>query len=126
MLYKIVLINISSKFKPNKYEIAGILLRIAWLYRYQNDNEKEKEFLALALQNYLEAFQHSGSYDNELDVITVMYLIAELNRRLGDYNEARKWFSKIISNKQAKQNPHILEMAREQIQLIKEEYKNEV
>lgn len=33
VLYKLALITATSKKKVNKYEVAGILLRISWLYR---------------------------------------------------------------------------------------------
>jgi len=118
-LYKLALITATSKRKVNKYEVAGILLRISWLYRLSQDKEKELEFQKLALQTYKDAFEHEEGSTDEIDLATVMYLIGELSRRVGEIDEARKWFSRLISSKEARNNPHILELARDQIQVIK-------
>lgn len=120
MLYKLALITATSKRKVNKYEVAGILLRISWLYRLNQDKEKELEFQKLALQTYKDAFEHEEASGDEIDLATVMYLIAELSRRVGELEEAKRWFSRLISSKEARSNPHILELARDQIQAIKD------
>ncbi|MEZ0536900.1 DUF2225 domain-containing protein [Caldicellulosiruptoraceae bacterium PP1] len=119
-LYKLALISAISKFKINKFEVAGILLRIAWLYRYLNDTKNELEYLSLALNNYLEVYEDNSTVSDELDSATIMYLIAELYRRIGNFEQSKRWFSMLISSKEARQNPNILDLAREQIQVIKD------
>lgn len=37
-----------------------------------------------------------------MDEFTCMYMIAELNRRLGDYDEAIKWFNRLVSSQDAR------------------------
>ncbi|WAM33138.1 DUF2225 domain-containing protein [Caldicellulosiruptor morganii] len=120
VLYKLALITATSKKKVNKYEVAGILLRISWLYRLNQDREKELEFQKMSLQAYKDAFENDEGTQDEIDLATVMYLIGELSRRTGDLQEAKKWFSRLITSKEARSNPHILELAREQIQAIKD------
>ena len=47
-------------------------------------------------------------------------MIAELHRRLGNNEEAIKWFSRLISSPDARRNAKLLECARDQIQLVKD------
>ncbi len=56
-----------------------------------------------------------------MDEFTCMYMIAELNRRLGDYDEAIKWFNRLVSSQDARKNKLIMEMAREQYYITKEQ-----
>lgn len=74
----------------------------------------------MSLQAYKDAFENDEGTQDEIDLATVMYLIGELSRRTGDLQEAKKWFSRLITSKEARSNPHILELAREQIQAIKD------
>ncbi len=121
--FKLLLFNAQIR-SAKKSEIAKICIRIAWMYRYLND-PKETDFLRFAQEAYSEAFEKENlPYDN-LDELTCMYMIGELNRRLGDTTEASKWFYKIITLKEpkvldkAKANL-IINMSREQIQNIRE------
>jgi hypothetical protein len=76
--------------------IAGLLHHIAWLYRYREEHSQERRFLEYALDAYVKVFEsESGSLDNA----RLMYLIGELNRRLGYFNEAIKWFSRVVNDK---------------------------
>jgi hypothetical protein len=45
---------------------------------------------------YIGVFEKEGG---DLNNARLMYLIGELNRRLKHYNEAVKWFSRIINDK---------------------------
>lgn len=76
--------------------IAGILHHIAWLNRYKGDEGQEKRFLQFALEAYIKVYESEGI---DLNNARLMYLIGELNRRLKNYNEAIKWFSRVINDK---------------------------
>ena len=41
-----------------------------------------------------------------MDEFTCMYMIAELNRRLGDYDEAIKWFNRLVSSQDARKQTY--------------------
>lgn len=121
--FKLLLLNAQIRSAKNS-EIAKICIRIAWMYRYLGD-PKENDFLKHALSAYSDTFEKESLPQDNLDELTCMYMIGELNRRLGDRSEASKWFYKIIMAKdpkvidKAKANL-IINMSREQIQSIRD------
>ncbi|MCX7749714.1 MAG: DUF2225 domain-containing protein [Clostridia bacterium] len=117
--FKLALFNLQvRKAKPN--EFARVCLRIAWLYRIKKD-EKEKDFLNFALKYYRETYEKENLPIEKLDEFTCMYIIGELNRRVGDYEEAVKWFSRLIGSQEARKNASLMDSAREQFRLVKEQ-----
>lgn len=121
--FKLVLLS-SQVRNVKKAEVAKICMRLAWFYRYLED-EKEKDFLKYALDAYIESFEKEALPIDNLDEITCMYMIGELHRRLGEPQEASKWFFKIISAKEPKilnkgKANLIIKMAREQIQNLRD------
>ncbi|WHX51572.1 DUF2225 domain-containing protein [Paenibacillus woosongensis] len=97
--------------------IASLLHHIAWLYRYREDHEQEQRFLKHALSSYIKVFENEGISGNDA---RLMYLIGELNRRIGAYNEAVKWFSKVINDKKII-DASMIRASREQWALLREE-----
>lgn len=116
--FKLVLLNLQVR-KAKSSEFAKVCLRIAWLYRINND-ERELDFLKYALRYYNDTYEKERFPVDKLDEFTCMYMIAELYRRVGDNEEAVKWFSRIISSPEARRNTKLLECARDQIQLVKD------
>lgn len=76
--------------------IAGFLHHIAWLYRYKQDVDNEQRFLQHALDAYVQVFEGEAV---ELNSARLMFLIGELNRRLKNYDEAVRWFSRVVHDK---------------------------
>jgi len=116
--FKLALYNLQIR-KAKDSELSKVCIRIAWLYRLKND-PRENDFLKFALRCYSEAYQREDLTSDKLDETTCMYMIAELNRRLGNIAEAARWFSRIMSSPEARKNAVILEKAREQYQLVKD------
>lgn len=117
--FKLALLNVQKiNSKPSDY--AKICIRIAWLYRILED-EREEKFLKHALTFYSETYQKEEFPVGKMDEATCMYIIAELNRRVGDYEEAIIWFNRLISSQEARKNKVIMEMARDQYYLTKEQ-----
>lgn len=116
--YKLALYNL-IKIGGAPSDFAKLNIRLAWLYRIKQD-EKEMDFLKSALKNYTESYDKEKFPIGKFDECTCMYMIAELNRRVGNYNEAITWFSKLISSPEAKNNKMLLENARDQYHLTKE------
>jgi len=117
--FKLALFNLQLR-NAKSSEIARVCIRIAWLYRLKGD-ERERDFLNFALRSYSEAYETEHFPAEKLDEYTCMYMIGELNRRLENYEEAAKWFSKLITSPNARRNSKLIENAREQFQLVKEQ-----
>jgi uncharacterized protein len=121
--FKLALYNLQLRMARNS-DIAKLCLRIAWLYRLNKDN-KEHEFLEFALRAYTNAFQTENFPIEKLDENTCMFMIGELNRRVGKLEESVKWFSRLISSPEARQKPTLMDSARDQFQLVKEQLSKE-
>jgi uncharacterized protein (DUF2225 family) len=121
--FKLALYIANSRDSKNSV-IAGICLKLAWLYREQQD-EKEMLFLKYALENYNIAYDKEEMPLGNLDEISVQYLLGELSRRLNKFNDALFWFNKAVNNPLRLNNPRIEKMTREQWALVKEQNKKE-
>ncbi|GLC89539.1 DUF2225 domain-containing protein [Lysinibacillus piscis] len=73
--------------------MANIALKIAWLYRLKNDTKSERRYLVAARDFYSKSFA-----SNQEGSERILYLHAELSLRLGDISEAKKGFSRLISD----------------------------
>ena len=122
--FKLALHTATLKNAKNSI-IAGLCLKIAWMYRYLGD-EKEKQFLAYALDNYKAAYDKERFPIGNLDQMTMQYLLGELSRRLENYDEAGVWFNKVIQNPFRSSNPRIDRLAREQWSLLRDLRKKSV
>lgn len=119
--FKLALFIAKSREAKNSI-IAGLALKIAWIYREMKD-EKEIEFLEHALEYYKQAYDKENLPLGNLDEISVQYLIGELSRRLNKLNDAVFWFNKAVSNPERSSNPRIEKLAREQWITVKEQAK---
>jgi len=93
--YKLALLCAQIKEEKDRV-IAGLLHHIAWLFREKGDTAQERRFLEYALESYIKVYETEGM---DINNARLMYLIGELNRRLGNYHEAVKWFSRVINDK---------------------------
>ncbi|MCS7463524.1 DUF2225 domain-containing protein [Paenibacillus doosanensis] len=114
--YKLALVCAQLKNEKGRV-IAGLLHHIAWLYRYKNDEEQERRFLQFALEAYTGVFETEGA---ELNNARLMYLLGELNRRLGRYHEAVQWFSRVVNDKRIMDSA-MIRACREQWTATREE-----
>ncbi|MDF2546259.1 MAG: hypothetical protein K0R93_1157 [Anaerosolibacter sp.] len=120
--YKLALLC-SQILGHKKGTLANICLRIAWLYRYLS-HEKEFEFLTHAVNCFEQAFANEPMPIGNLDDVSLTYLIGELHRMIGNYEEAVEWFGKAVSNPAIKTKKKIDTMAREQWRLAKDAYRS--
>lgn len=113
----------SGNLKKEKHAIQGeICLRLAWIYRDEK-NQEEERFLRLALEQLEDSYVHSDFAGTSLSEMKVLYLAGELNRRLGQYQQAIGYFAKIIEHPNREQERRILNLTREQWRLTTEEYR---
>ncbi|EGW41700.1 DUF2225 domain-containing protein [Desulfosporosinus sp. OT] len=122
--YKLAILAGSLK-KEKHAVLAGLCLRLAWLYRNENNSEQEKRFLSLALNAYEESFVVSDFTSTSMSEIKVLFMIGELSRRLGHYKKAVAYFSKIIQHKNAKDEQKMVNMARDQWRVAVDESRQE-
>ena len=74
-------------------------MRIAWMYRYAGDKEKENEYLKKAIPLYEEALKVERAYAGNLSGNMVVYLLGAINFLIGDYDTSATHLSRIISDK---------------------------
>ncbi|MEK4284287.1 DUF2225 domain-containing protein [Ureibacillus sp. FSL K6-0165] len=118
--YKLALV--CGNLKNEKFIArAGLALRIGWLYRTLQNKEQEIRFLKIARDLYMDSYSTEDYLSTGMSGIRVMYLIAELSRRIGDISNATRFFSRVIENQRHGGEPKIIEMAKEQWKIIREE-----
>ena len=93
--YKLALLNALLLNLPDSTK-AMISLKIAWMNRLLDNSPQETLFLKQALEGF------NNAYINEIFPIyglqrdSLMYLLGELSRKLGNYQDALLWFSRTI------------------------------
>lgn len=116
--YKLSLLNyFVMEAKSSKK--AMNCLKLAWMYRLLEDQANELVFLNQALEGFNEAYFNEDFPIYGMDKFTCMYLIGELNRRVGNNSEAMSWFSRVITTQGVPQK--LKDRARDQKDLIKED-----
>ena len=136
--HKLALVNTIVK-KGKTSERAYTCLKLAWVIRgkaeslpketpdYENVvkqlKAEEDELLLNAYEGFTQAFMKENFPICGMDELTSSYLVADLARRSGKYEEALRWISKVITAREA--NERIKNKARELKELIREEYQGD-
>lgn len=115
--YKLALLN-STIYKADSSKKAMNCLKIAWMYRLIKDSSNEILFLKQAVAGFNDAFLNERFPIYGMDEGTMMYLIGEMYRRIGDNGNAMSWFSRLITTPGTDQK--IKDKARDQKDLIKD------
>lgn len=102
-------------------ELAGLLIHIVWIRRIAGDAEGERKALEAALEAYKAFYEKGNKLPEKLGEPGVLYLIGELLRRLGQFREARNYFSKALGSKELEAFPNIDSLAREQMLVAKDQ-----
>lgn len=115
--YKLSLLNyVVMEAKASKK--AFNCLKLAWMYRLLKDTQNEQLFLKQAIEGFCDAYTSEDFPIYGMDKPTIEYLIGELNRRIGNNEEAMKWFSRVITFSGTPQK--VKDLARDQRDLIKQ------
>ncbi|MEK4627515.1 MAG: DUF2225 domain-containing protein [Solibacillus sp.] len=110
-----------ATLKKEKYVItSGLALRLAWLYRSLKNEGQEQRFLKVARDHYLESFSTEDYATTQMSGVRIMYMIAELSRRLNDYENATRFFSRVIESQRVGGEAKLVDMAREQWTLVRD------
>lgn len=75
--------------------MANFALKIAWLYRLKEDQESEIHYLRSARELFGKSFASNKEGEERLQ-----YLNAELSLRIGDIEDAKKGFSRLIAGRE--------------------------
>ncbi len=129
--HKLALLNTIVK-RSKVSEKAYTCLKTAWLIRGKAETlpketkdytmviaklaTEEMEFLKNAYEGFSEAFSKELFPMCGMDENTTTYLVADLARRLGKYEEASRWISKVLTARDA--NERIKNKAREVKEMI--------
>lgn len=113
--HKLALVNAIIK-KGKLSEKAYTCLKIAWLIREKTETldagtkdytgvvntlkKEENEFIGKAYQGFADAFSKEHFPMCGMDEITTTYLVADLARRSGKFDEAYRFISKVIISRQ--------------------------
>lgn len=90
---------------------AMLCLKIAWMFRLLSDKINENNFLSQALIAFNDTYTNENIPIYGLDKFSLLFLIGELNRRIGEDQAALRYFSEVITSIGASQK--IKEMARD-------------
>lgn len=122
--YKLGIFSAELTDQPHSVK-AGLSIRLAWLYRFENNREEELRFLRMAVEEYEKSYIHSDYKrgDKEMSEVRLLYLIGELHRRLGQFDQAIRYFGKALEFRNQTIESGIIRMAQDQWQLAREEYK---
>ncbi|MGE7545766.1 MULTISPECIES: DUF2225 domain-containing protein [Sporosarcina] len=113
---------LSANFKKEKYlTMAGMMLRIAWIYREAEDDANEKRYLRISRDLYIQAFSEGDHVGTQMSETRVQYMIAELSWRIRDREEAIRNFSRVIESQKRSTEPHLIELAKDRWQEIRGE-----
>ncbi|MDM5334870.1 DUF2225 domain-containing protein [Ureibacillus composti] len=118
--YQLALVCGSIK-KEKFVALAGLALRIGWLYRALENVMQEQRFLSLARDLYIDCYSTEDFAGTPMSATRVTYMIAELSRRIGDLETATRYFSKVIENQRIGGEAKLIEMAKDQWQFVREE-----
>ena len=134
--YRLALVNTAVKHGKLS-EKAYVCLKLAWLLRGKSETlpadtpnleavkavlaKEELEFLGNAYMGFLEASSKENYPMCGMDEDTVMCLIADLARRIGKTDDAKRLLSRLITSRTA--NERIKNKARDLKELIQESEK---
>ncbi|MGI5902132.1 MAG: DUF2225 domain-containing protein [Desulfitobacteriia bacterium] len=102
---------------------AKLCLRLAWLQRNKGDREEEKRFLQLAATEFEQSYIHSDFNPEKVPEIFILYMIGELNRRLGNYDIALRYYDAVVNHRDRSRYTRYIKMAREQWKIAVDEHR---
>ncbi|WP_406676718.1 DUF2225 domain-containing protein [Moorella sp. ACPs] len=101
--------------------LAGLCLHIAWFYRYIQEEEQEKKYLRYACDLYQEAYQKESGTAGGGSPNLIIYLIGELEGRLGNYQTATQWLARLLQVRHLE--PYLRDLLRDRWEVYREHLK---
>ncbi|MDK8642619.1 DUF2225 domain-containing protein [Niallia taxi] len=100
--------------------IAGLYIRLAWLYRLLEDRNQETRFMQLALSEYELSYSTGDFLGTQVSELKTLYLAGELSRRTQKIEQAVKYFSKVIEQQSRTVETKIISLAKDGWHKIRE------
>ena len=87
---------------------------------FTKNEGQEQRFMTMARDYYMDSYSTEDYSSTQMSDIRIMYMIAELSRRIGDLENATRFFSKVIEKQSIGGEAKIVDMAKEQWAIIRE------
>ena len=117
--YKLALVCGNLK-KEKNVVLAGLAMRIAWLYRSLDNEGQEQRFMNLSRDYYVSSYSTGDYSTTQMSEFRILYMIGELSRRINDLEEATRSFSRILEQQNSCIEPKIIAMTKEQWLITRE------
>lgn len=111
----------ASLLNESAITVAGLCMRIAWLHRIDNNPTEEEKYIKRSLEKYLEYFEKADLDNIPMGKHRLLYILGELNGRLENYEESRRWFNMLVYDKNIE--PAMQKKARERWEDFKDNWK---
>lgn len=100
---------------------AGILLRIAWLYRFSEERDKEREYMQKAVDMYIRSQKTELYPQGNVTEFDVLYLIAAIYYRMMDKENCRKYLKLLLDNNNLRHlNSRVYELSHKMWEYVRE------
>lgn len=104
--------------------IAGLYMRLAWLYRSLENDEQELRFTKLAFNEYGDSYSVADFQGTQMSEVRLLYILGDLARRSGEQQTAIQYFSRVVEKRSSTTETGIIDMARERWHDIRDEMKS--
>ena len=105
-----VVANLYQVLGQSSEAVAVNFHRAAWMADDEKNEEAARRFRAETIRFLQKALENKELPEDAVDTVT--YVLGELNRRLGRFDEALKWFSRVKT-----QDPHLTALVKQQQEL---------
>lgn len=95
-----------------KSQLGTLHLKIAWLYRFKEDDAQEQKYLKISLADLKEAFEKEDLTGGKTEINTI-YLLGVLNMLIGNCNESVKWLDRVLRHPSRNLAPNVVNQARD-------------
>ncbi|MCG1021763.1 DUF2225 domain-containing protein [Sutcliffiella horikoshii] len=100
--------------KETAIVMAGLYLRLAWIYRtVEKNTTQEQRFLKLAVEQFEISYSTGDFEEKEMSEIKLLYFIGDLHTRLENERQAFRYFQLVIQHKTKEKEKRLVEKARE-------------
>ncbi|MFT5822041.1 MAG: hypothetical protein ACI8ZM_003297 [Crocinitomix sp.] len=110
-----IAVKVHQYFKRENDDIANLYLVASYFLKGDTSQVSKRKMLQLNCATYLTKAIEDKEYDKEETYATINYLIGELYRRVGDFDNAIKYYDFAINDEN--KNDWLLELATKQKEL---------